>query len=75
VVLIHIEIALEDPLLHGIGNLGLPRHLAGGRLHDGDTLGTLVTVCAQDWWGARHGTPFGSSTEVLREVVAFACEW
>jgi hypothetical protein len=73
--LVHVEIALEDPLLHGVRNLGLPRHFAGRRLHDGDALGPLVTARAHRRRRAGHGAPFGTGTEVIREVVTFACEW
>jgi hypothetical protein len=73
--LIHIEVALENPLLHGVGDLGLLRHLTDRRLHDGNALGPLVTVRAHRRRRTGHGTPLGSSTEVVREVVAFACKW
>lgn len=74
--LIHVEVALEDPLLHGIGNLGLLGHLTRGRLHDGDTLGALVNVAIgteQTTRRARDGAPLGSGTEVLSEIVTLAC--
>jgi hypothetical protein len=41
--LVHIEVALENALLHSIWNLGFG-HLADWRLHDGDALGSLVTM-------------------------------
>lgn len=74
--LVHVEVALQDSLLHGIRNLGLLRHLAGRRLHNGDTFGTLMSMTS----GAQHsrrragdGTTLRSSTEVLGEIVTFAC--
>ena len=72
--LVHVEVALEDPLLHSIRNLGL-RHLAGGRLHDCNALSTLMsrTRRAQRGWRTGHGAAFGSGSEILSEIVTFAC--
>jgi len=70
--LVHVEVALQDPLLHGIRLLGLLRHLADGRLHDGNALRTLVRRNAHHWRWARDGAALGTGAEVLREVVAFA---
>lgn len=70
--LIHIEIALQDPLLHSIRLLWLLRHLADRRLHDSNTLRALV------WWNTQHRrrtrdrAALGTGAEVFREVVAFA---
>lgn len=73
--LVHVKVALQDAFLHGIGNLGLLRHLANRRLHDSHALGALmlvgmwrVHVCARD-----GGSAFGASAEVLCKIVAFAC--
>tara|TARA_R110002003_G_scaffold13_8_gene922 strand:+ start:642 stop:998 length:357 start_codon:yes stop_codon:yes gene_type:complete len=74
-LLVHVEVAFEDPLLHGVRNLGLLRHLAGRWLHYGDALGSLMTVRTEHWGRTGHGASLGSGTEVLREVVAFACGW
>jgi hypothetical protein len=73
--LVHVEIALEDPLLHSVRNLGLHRHFAGGRLHNSNALGPLVTAWSHRRGRAGHGAPFGTGTEIIREVVTFACEW
>lgn len=71
--LVHVEVALEDTFLHGVGYLGLFGHLADGWLHDGDTLGTLVRRGLRlHWLDAGHGSPLGSGTEVLCVTVAFA---
>jgi hypothetical protein len=72
--LIHIEVALEDPFLHGIGDPWLG-HLADRRLHDSDALSTLVrrTGRAQHGRGAGDGASLCSGSEVLSEIVTFAC--
>jgi hypothetical protein len=72
--LIHVEVALEDPLLHSIGNLGL-RDLAGRWLHYCDTLSTLVCWSRRTQHSARagDGASLGSRSEVLSEIVTFAC--
>jgi hypothetical protein len=72
--LVHVEVALEDPLLHGIRDLGLSGHFTRGWLHDGNALGSLMTMYAQRWGWTRHGASLGSRAEILREVVAFACK-
>jgi hypothetical protein len=72
--LIHVEVALEDSLLHGIGHFGLLGHLAYRRFHNGNAFGALVGVGAQHGRRAGHGASLSPGTEVLREVVAFACE-
>jgi hypothetical protein len=71
--LVHIKVALQDPLLHGIWSLGLLRHLADRRLHNSNTLGTLVAAVLENWRWSRHGATLGARTEVLCKVVAFAC--
>ena len=61
--LVHVEVALEDALLHGVGDLGLLGHLADGRLHDGDALRALVRRrlrLAMDRVCARHGSALGA---------------
>lgn len=71
--LVHVEIALEDTLLHSVGHLGLLRHLANGRLHDGHALSTLMRWrLGLHRLDARHGRALGSGTEVLCKTVAFA---
>ena len=40
--LVHVEVALQDPLLEGIRALWLWWNLADWWLHDGDALGALV---------------------------------
>lgn len=57
--LVHVEIALEDPFLHSIRDLGL-RHLTGRRLHDRHTLRTVVSRGTQRRRGAGNGSPLGS---------------
>lgn len=71
--LIHVEVAFEDPLLHGVGHLGLG-HLAGRWLHDCDTLSTLVRWRRRAQHSARagDGASLGSRSEVLSEIVTFA---
>lgn len=78
--LVHVEVAFEDALLHGIGHLWLFGHLAGRRLHDGHALGTLVVLLrrllldrAVDRMGTGHGGTFGARAHVLGKIVAFAC--
>lgn len=79
--LIHIEVAFEDALLHGVGNSGLLGHLAGRRFHDGHALCALVgrrmllllLLLRVDGVDAGHGGAFGAAAEVLCEIVAFAC--
>jgi hypothetical protein len=71
--LVHVEVALQDPLLHGVGGLGLLRHLADRRFHNSKTLGTLVAAVLKDWRWSGHGATLGARTEVLCKVVAFAC--
>ena len=72
--LVHVEVAFEDPLLHGVGHLGLG-HLAGRWLHDCDTLSTLVRWRRRAQHSARagDGASLGSRSEVLSEIVTFAC--
>jgi hypothetical protein len=72
--LVHVEIALEDPLLHGIRHPRLG-HLTNGWLHDRNALSTLVrrTGRAQHGRGAGDGASLGSRSEVLSEIVTFAC--
>jgi len=72
--LVHVKVAFEDTLLHGIGHFGLFWHLANRGLHDGYALCTLV-----NWRlvlhrvDTRHGGALGSVTEIFCEVVAFTC--
>lgn len=72
--LVHVKVALEDPFLHSVGDLGL-RHLTGRRLHDCHTLRTVVSRAngTQRRRGAGNGSPLGSRSEVLSEIVTFAC--
>lgn len=72
-LLIHVEVALQDTLLHGIGHSGLLWHLAG-RLHDGDALGAVVHLGGDrvDGVGAGHGGALGAAAKILGKVVAFA---
>lgn len=72
-ILVHVEIALQDSLLHSIRLLRLLRHLADGRFHDSNALRTMVTGSAYHGRRAGHGATLSSGAEVLREVVAFAC--
>jgi len=71
--LVHVEIALEDPLLHGIRHPRLG-HLTNGWLHDRNALSTLVrrTGRAQHGRGPGDGASLGSRSEVLSEIVTFA---
>lgn len=70
--LIHVEIALEDAFLEGVGHLWLLGHLSlWWWLHDGNTLGTLVDSRLGDATG--NGRAFSSGSEVLSKVVALSC--
>ena len=59
--LVHVEVTFEDPLLHGIGHLGLG-HFTNWRLHDCNALGTVVRRAShtQRRRGAGNGSPLGS---------------
>jgi len=70
--LVHVEVALQDPLLHGIRDLWLLGHLSNGRFHDSYALSSMVGGLAQHWGRAGHGAALGTRSEVVREVVAFA---
>jgi len=71
--LVHVEVSLEYAFLHSIRNPGL-RHLADRRLHDSNTLSTVVCRSGgtQHRRGAGDGAPLGSGPEVLSEIVTFA---
>ena len=69
--LVHVEVSLEYAFLHSIRNPGL-RHLADRRLHDGDTLGSLMSSSACHGWRAGNRATLSSRAEVLSEIVAFA---
>jgi hypothetical protein len=72
--LVHVEVALEDALLHSVGDLGLLGHLANGWLHDGDALCALMGLArAVERVCAGHGRALGTVAEVLCEIVSFAC--
>lgn len=73
-LLVHVEVPFEDPLLHGIGYSGLLGHVAGGWLHDSNALGSLVRRL-RDIQGLRSGdgTTFSTRAKVLCKIVSFAC--
>jgi len=70
--LVHVEVSFQDSLLHRIWDLGLLWHLADRRLHDGDTLGSLMSSSACHGWRAGNRATLSSRAEVLSEIVAFA---
>lgn len=74
--LVHVEIALEDTLLHSVGDSGLLGHLSGWRLHDSHALSPLVlrlSLGTMHGVGTRNRRAFCARAEVLCKVVAFAC--
>ena len=72
--LVHVEVTLEDALLHGVRDLGLLGHLADGRLHNGHALRALMSrSLAVNRVCTRNGCAFGTVAEILCKVVSFTC--
>src|ERR1700753_3022163 len=72
--LIHVEVALQDALLEGIGALWNTGSLANGWLHSGHALCAKVLLSLCGWWGGPgNGGALSAASKVLGKIEAFTC--